>query len=189
MVRLPEVMLVLEGGVEVHTPAVVFPESEGDGYDMKVFVLDVATLRRGHMVQVFHRGGSRLAIRRPDLLRTLPALHELEHSVFTFRVQHGGSTVPLSVLLDTGSRDFAISREWARRNRPCGGGKVRCVALRLGAGCSLHVKKPRRLGSSTQPFVLGLEPLRRYHAVLDYSQRSLSFKCGDKRLEVDLYQE
>lgn len=187
VIRLREVVVVLAGGVEVHTPAVVFPEAEGHCDD--VFVLDVATMRRGHMVQAFHPGGSSLAIHRPDSLRRVAALQEHESRVFTFRVQQEGSAEPLAVLLDTGSKNFAISQTWARRKQSGRGGGVARVALRLAPGCCLHAERPGRLGSSSQAFVLGLQPLQRHHAVLDYRRQALSFRCGDRRLQVQLAYE
>lgn len=188
VVTLREVVVVLAGGVEVHTPAVVFPEAEGDCNDM--FVLDVKTMRRGHMIQAFRPGGSSLAIHRPDLLRRAVPLQEHDARAFTFRVQQEGSAAPLVVLLDTGSKNFAISQEWARRNSPGGdGGDVRHVALRLAPGCCLHAEWPGRLDSSSQAFVLGLTPLQRHHAVLDYRRQALSFRCGARRLQVQLAYE
>lgn len=189
VVPLPEVVLRLEGGVEVHTPAVVFPEEEGGCYDMNEFVVGVTTMRRGNMLQAFHSRGSSLAIRRPDLLQTVPPPEEPDAKSFAFRVRQQGGAEPLSVLLDTGSRHFAIGHEWARRNRPCGGGSVRRVSVRLGPGCRMHVKEPEATGSSSQPFVMGLRPLRHYHAVFDYSRQLLSFRCGGKRLKVRLHEE
>lgn len=192
VVPLPEVVVVLAGSVEVHTPAVVFPEGGDKGDWNDLFVLDVSTLRRGHMVQAFHPGGSSLAVHRPDLLRR-PA--QDEGRAFTFRVHQEGSAAPLTVLVDTGSRNFAISEEWARRNIPSGDGGGGCrtimprVALRLAPGCCLHVEAPDSLPSASQAFVLGLEPLQRHYAVLDYRRQALSLRCGARRLQVLLTYE
>lgn len=187
VIPLQEVVIVLEGGVEVHTPATVFPESMGEGYDMKLFVLDVNSLRRGDVVQRFHRGGSSLVIRRPEVLRRVPEAHERRQEAFTFKVRrpgHPGDT--FLVLLDTGCTNFSVSRNWKRMFRPRGVGKLRHVFLQLGEGCCLHVKSPKTVDSSAQDMVMGCKPLRQYAAVVDYGDESIYFKFGSKRMKFDL---
>ena len=178
---------MLEGGVELHTPATVFPESVGDGYDMELFVLDVNSLRRGDVVQQFYRGGSSLVIRRPDLLRRLPEQQERCQKVFTFKVRqpgHGGDA--FLVLLDTGCNNFSVSRNWKRMFRPRGVGKLRHVYLQLGEGCCLHAKRPTTIESSAQDMVMGCRPLRQYGAVVDYGHETICFKVGAKRMKFSL---
>lgn len=189
VIFLQEVVIVLEGGVEVHTPATVFPESEGAGYNLDLFLLDVSTLRRGDMVQIFGGGGSGLIIRRPDLLRTLPDAEE-PPKVYTFKVRQAGrKTKPISVLLDTGSRTFSVSRRWERRNRRRGVGKVENVFLKLGGDCCLHAKRPNALDSHTQDMVIGRRQLRKYNAIVDYGNESICFEFGHKLMKIDLVSE
>lgn len=168
LLYLREVVILLEGDVEVHTPASVFPESLGSGYNMEQIVLDVCTLRRGDMLQKFHRGGSSLVIRRPDLLRTLPAPSERRRELFTFVVRQVGAGAEFRVMLDTGCLNFGLSDNWKRTNLPPGVDKVRNVYLEFGDGCCLHARHPATLRSNTQGIIIGCKPLRRYKAVVDY---------------------
>uniref|UniRef100_A0A0P4WDF7 Peptidase A2 domain-containing protein n=1 Tax=Scylla olivacea TaxID=85551 RepID=A0A0P4WDF7_SCYOL len=183
VVVLEDVAVLLEGGVEVHSPARVFPESFGEGYDMDLFVLDVNLLRRGRVVQRFHQGGSTLTFRRPRRLRTVPKQRPMK--VFTFQVREEGGKEHFQVLLDTGCENFSISEEWKAKHRG-GVAKVQDVYLNLRQGCDLHASGPSTLMSAAQDMVMGCRPLQQYEAGIDYGRQTVSFRFGAKTVKVKL---
>lgn len=180
---LEDVVVKLEGGVEVHTPARVFPESFGEGYDMDQFVLDVNLLRRGRVVQRFHKDGSTLSFRRPRRLLTIPKKRPMK--VFTFQVREECQKEHFQVLLDTGCQNFSISEEWKRKH--CEGvAKVQDVYLHLREGCDLHASGPSTLGSAAQDMVMGCRPLQQYKAAIDYGRHTVSYTLGTNTVKVKL---
>lgn len=72
IIRLPEVVITLEGGVTVRTPMEVFPKVLEKIYEPHVIILDIGELCRGGVVQTFSQKGSTLFIRHPKRLRQPP---------------------------------------------------------------------------------------------------------------------
>ena len=185
IIDLEEVVISLEGGVQISVPMTVLPkELEGSYSNPEAITLGLSVLHRGRMFQTFSAcGSSSLYIRKPELL--LRAYTNHRHKQFQFYVQEEGSKNALPVLLDTGADDF-----YTTENLTChtySSVVPRRASLHLGDHTFLHTKLALRRTSDLE-FTLGCKLFYKYDAVVDYGRALVTFKVDGKYLRVFLHQ-
>lgn len=190
VVQLDSVKIDLGGGVVVITPATVFPKWLEPMYDAEDVVLDAHQLRRGGMVQVFRPGGSDLLVCQPEQLqRPARKTHRsVEPDVLivrpakTTRVRSKAMTV----LVDTGAQGIHVSarrRKLLLKSRK-GRRLPKHIVLDLGDGCCLKAYPLEHVASNDHDFIMGIDLLCRYGAVLNHRRRTLAFWVGSEWRQV-----
>ncbi|XP_050696856.1 uncharacterized protein LOC126985720 isoform X2 [Eriocheir sinensis] len=181
VVQLDSVTIELGGGVQVVTPATVFPAWLEHQYDAQAVVLDAHQLRRGAMVQLFRPGGSDLLVRRPRRLqgRVRKTRRSVQPDVLTVRVARDGGAAgaPMTMLLDTGATGVHVSCE-RRALLLSGRPPPRGLELDLGGGLCLHAGPLGVVPSNDHDFILGVAVLCANGAVLDHGRHTLDLRAG-----------
>lgn len=194
VILLDEVLVILEGQVEVRTPLRVLPESLEKYYDPDDLVLGVHVLRRCSAVQIFGRDGSRLHVRRPKCLETRPRRQGKQRRpgahVFSFwarGTQHDARL--MEVLLDTGAEGFFVSRNTGKEimeRWPQVAAAPRGISLDLGGDSCLDAEPLEVIPLQEVDFVMGDALLYQYEAVLDYGRHFLDLTVRGKHFRVNL---
>lgn len=155
VIKLQEVVITLEGGLEVRTPMDVLPKDLEEYYDDDI-MLDSHQLCRGGVVQTFSASGSSIYIRHPERLRKRSRRSQRKR-VHKFWVGREGSEYPMSVLLDTGADTFCVSEYCLQEMMKESGSSEapRRVSLNLGDGNCLEAEQLEVNAINCLDFVMG----------------------------------
>lgn len=190
-ITLKNVLITLEGGVNVLTPVRVLSEVLEMYYDPDEVVLDVHLLSRGSMVQTFSNRGSNLYIREPSRLLRNTKMKEQVDQVPSFLVRWANAedASPMFVVLDTGAENFYVSK-YALSVLTDEANETKVperVSLDLGGGYCLETDKVEFIAQEVVDLVMGVHLLHKYNAVVDYGGHSITFTVRDKHFKFKLY--
>lgn len=186
VVELAEVVVTLQGGVQVNTPVVVFPDDMDDPYPHDDLTLAMSRLQEGGMLQVFRpRGTSTLFIRHPErLLRRCEPQHKWD--VYTFAALTSHTEEPLTVLVDTGALNcFYITHTGLQKVAHQCLLPPRRVLLDFGLGARTVVEVTT-VQVCDFDFVLGTRLLCQCSAIMNYIDLSLTLRVGRRHLRLHL---
>lgn len=189
-IRLQEVVITLEGGVEVRTPVVVLPKDlERQCFYRDEVILDLHQLCRGRMVQTFTASGSTMYIGNADRLRRRTRCQRRRKGL-QFWVRREDKENPMSVMLHTGACVFYVSESCLQMLM--GDAKTskapRRVSLDLGEGICLEAPLEVMTENSVD-FVMGHKLLHEHDVSVDYARQFITFRVEGKRLRIALYQK
>ncbi|MPC75927.1 hypothetical protein E2C01_070327 [Portunus trituberculatus] len=188
VIKLEEVVLVLEGGVVVNTPVAVFPQAMENIFGSEFIVLSMSRLQEAEMHQEFYQNGScRLYLRHPERLKQRCETG-CRGNTFKFAAQTLGIEDPLMVLVDTGAdMEFYITKT--------GLDKVRSRTnpwilppkrVRLQFGNSIDTLQTIEFSnkSASFHFAMGRQLFHQWKAVIDYVDSSITFTINKKHFRL-----
>uniref|UniRef100_A0A0N7Z9Q8 Peptidase A2 domain-containing protein n=1 Tax=Scylla olivacea TaxID=85551 RepID=A0A0N7Z9Q8_SCYOL len=191
-ITLKNVLITLEGGVNIRTPVRVLSEALERCYNLDDVVLDVHLLRRGAMIQAFWKSGSSLYIGEPTHLLQNSIIKD-QDGVPSFWVQraNAGFTREMSVILDTGAENLYLSRHALNvltdeRNESK---MPQRISIDMGDNHCLETEKVEFIEQEVVDLVMGVHLLHKYNAVVDYGNQTVTFIIRGKRFKIKFYFE
>lgn len=181
VVRLSGVVVTFDNGQQVCVTALVFQDTTPVVHDAATLVMGLPALRRGRMVQTFHRQGSTLFIGAPRPLLGLGRFSRAK-GVGTFQVLLKSPRGYLkTVLLSTGMDGFYCSERIKNKLRrkslkKCG---PHWATLDLGGKHVLKGIPVKVLPHITTDFVMGRQVLHEHEATVDFLRKRILIPRGD----------
>ncbi|XP_050721906.1 uncharacterized protein LOC127001401 [Eriocheir sinensis] len=194
LISLKEVFISLHGGLEIETDFLVLPKTLEESYDdPEVLILDVNLFRRGGLVQTFSEAramkASSLYIRQPQQLRQRGRDKQEMEQVLTFTVRRQTQGPDLTVLIDTGSDGFYVSEKYLEtmtRTESNATKVPKRVSIEIGGGRRLESEEVEVAPQDIVDFVMGEQLLYKYNAVVDYSNKTVTFTVDGEHLRLNL---